>query len=138
VNIGFAVNAAAVESVSTTYTKVTLSSGSTDAKGAVLPAAGYISGLELKVLKTSGNNPATATFYLTWDETGDHLATEALAITLVAGATSNVYGGFKAIDRWFREPTARAGTAVYAWVKMNDGTVTVQLAKLHWCDSLGR
>jgi hypothetical protein len=137
-NSGFAVNTAAVTSVSTSYVKVTLEEGSTDAKGTALPQAGYIAGLELKLLRTAGSAPATATFYLTWDTTGDHIATEALAITLVAATTSDVYGGYKAIDRVFRSPTARASSPLYAWVKMNDGTVTVQLAKLHWCDSLGR
>jgi hypothetical protein len=138
VNIGFAINSAGVTGITTTYTKLTLGAASAvDLKGAALPQAGYAANFELQVLATAGT-PTTATVYFTWDTGGDHPMTVAATMTLVVGQTENTYGGSLALDKWFRSPTSRASTDVFAWVKFDSGTVTVQHARLHWCDSLGR
>lgn len=138
-NIGFASNTAAVESVTTSYVKVTLGAASgVDVRATAIPQAGYLSNIEIQVLDTAGS-PTKVTVKLTWDTAGDHALTNAAEITLLAAqATADTYSGAVAIDKWYRSPTARTGDEVYAWCKTDAGTVTVQKVRLHWCDSLGR
>lgn len=126
-----ATNTAAVTGITTTPTKVPLTAYSSETGSSpAIPQSGYFGGIELDITATAGS-PATASLYLTWDTGGDHFITVTKTITLVAGQTTTPgavkYGGYAAIDQWYRFPSlwlTAAGT-VYAWVSFNAGTVTV-------------
>ena len=91
------------------------------------------------MLATTGT-PATLTGILTWDAAGDNPASAQFTITLVAAmTTASTYIGAVIGDFPFRRP-AGVGTAgtIYLFLKTDAGTVTLQIARLHWSEDVGR
>ena len=108
--------------------------GTLDAGAVTLPGSAYLSHIEIQCLQP-GATAATLTFFLSWDSAGDYPASgESGAITLISGLTTGLRRGLAlGLDVWIQS-TDRQTTpgGLYLWCKTNNGTVTVNEARIFW------
>lgn len=107
---------------------------SVDEYARVMPQAGYVSQFDLQLLVTSGS-PRCAKIILTWDDTGNDLMwRETESEKVVTGLTTGTMRMLVfPVGTFLRAPSTQTTLGeVYAWAKVDRGTVTVQRARLHW------
>lgn len=136
-SFGFMANEATVAGIATFYdiTKPIKLSASTavDGNARVMPQACHISQFDLKMSVTAGT-PRCVQVLFTWDSGGDDpMLREAEHEYGYDQLTGSGLNAIFPIHTIVRAPgTQSALGEVYAWVKVDGGTVTVDRARLHW------
>lgn len=106
----------------------------------VMPQACWLSQLDLLVTVTSGA-PKCIKALLTWDAAGDDIMfRETEGERVVAGVTTGGRGqGSVPLGTFLRAPSSQTAEGeVYLWIKVDTGTFTLDVARLHWAATHGR
>ena len=135
---GFICSNAAQAGVTTSYNNaqgiLLDGTGTLDAGATSLPGAAYLSHIEVQGDQT-GATVGTISFFLTWDAAGNYpVSGESAAVTCVNGLTDVSRRGFAmGLDVWIQS-TDRQETpgGLYLWCKTNNGTVTIEEARIFW------
>lgn len=135
---GFMANEAAVSGIADFYdiTKPIKLVGpsSVDEYSRVMPQAGWLSQLDLLLTVTSGS-PRCVKALLTWDEAGTDIAfQETESEKVVSGVTAGTRGmGSIPLGTFVRAPSTQTKLGeLYLWIKVDQGGVTLDVARLHW------
>ncbi|MCP4437124.1 MAG: hypothetical protein GY913_21830 [Proteobacteria bacterium] len=140
--VGFVVsdvnNSAITADLSTTAVVLLHADSDQDANSEAMPSSGYLSHVELHF--TSAATPTTVQAHLTWELAGDEPASgQSAATTLHALQTSDEKGAAIGIDQFYRTPAlATSAGQIYLWLVLDSGTATLESARLHWAEHLGR
>ena len=136
-DFGFMANESAVTEIATAYdvTKPIKLVGpsSVDSFSRVMPQACHLSQFELKMSVTSGA-PRCIQVLFTWDSIGDDpMLREAEAEFGYDQLTGSGINAIFPLNVNLRAPSTQTALGeIYAWVKVDVGEVTVDIARLQW------